>query len=103
MGFRLSKDVLDRAATSFFRLLDYVGIGEFVIGRRGKPTRLSISDNGYELLITSFKNRKEMKKRKLLGMEAIVENHLMEEEKRDSNMDQRFAIRLMYQRTKLLL
>ncbi len=46
----LSKDSLDRAATTLLKLLDYSGVGAYLVGRRGKPTRMEMAQEGFDRL-----------------------------------------------------
>ncbi len=50
----LSKDLLDRSATTLLKLLDYCGIGSYTIGRKGKPTRLEMPPEGYNRLVQAY-------------------------------------------------
>jgi hypothetical protein len=46
----LSKDAMDRAANTLFKLLEAAGVGTYLVGRRGKPTRLEMTEDGFERL-----------------------------------------------------
>ena len=54
-----SKDTLDRSALTLLKFLDFAGVGEYLIGRRGKPTRLEMSDEGYKALSQVLAERKK--------------------------------------------
>lgn len=60
-GFEFSKDTMTRAATTFMKLLEYCDVGEYVMGRRGKPTRLELGDTGFEELSEAVTERKELR------------------------------------------
>lgn len=66
LNFRLglSKDSLDRAATTLLKLLDYSGVGAYLVGRRGKPTRLEMAQEGFDRLSRAISER-EAKRREV--------------------------------------
>ncbi len=59
LNFRLglSKDSLDRAATTLLKLLDYSRVGAYLVGRRGKPTRLEMAQEGFDRLSQTISDR----------------------------------------------
>jgi len=55
---KLARSSLERAAGTLFRFLEYSGIGEYIIGRRGKQTRLEITEEGYNKLLSVIEEKK---------------------------------------------
>jgi len=45
----LSRDAMNRAGVTFLKILEYSGIGNFLVGRRGSRTRLEVDSAGFEL------------------------------------------------------
>ncbi len=50
----LSKDALDKSVNTFFKLLEFAGLGGFWSGRHGKPTRLELTNEGFGILKEAF-------------------------------------------------
>lgn len=54
LKIRLTRERLQRCVTFFFQLMEYSGLGKYVIGRRGAQTRLASFGN-YKSMIESIK------------------------------------------------
>lgn len=49
-----SNDVLEEMATCFFKVCEEAGLGDYVVGRKGKSTRLEIKDNKVSEFVSNY-------------------------------------------------
>lgn len=79
-----SKDYMDRAANTLFKLLETAGIGEYIIGRKGNPTRLEISENDFDSLQKAIEEKKQEKRKR---QEPVEESDSEKERKKEKEAE----------------